>query len=619
MKVIYRNKEVDLDNKFALGAGGEANVIKYGNLAFKIYHQITKERIEKLTSFLSQSFKLPTNVLAPKDIVYDSRNKAIGFTMDIARGCAEVLKLSNKVFRGKQRITTNDILKLFLHMRTTTEQIHQSNLVIGDYNDLNVLFNDDYDSVFIDVDSYQFEKYPCPVGTDQFLDPQLFGYDLSKNPSFSKETDYYAFAVMLFKCLLFVHPYGGIHNQYKNMFDRIKNNVTVFDKGVIYPKIGLPPDSLSDNFLNYFEQIFKKNKRTDLSVQMLQQLQGSFIECNKCGIYFSNTRGKCPGCQKTIIKPVIDLSQIVTTQTIDKIDCSMTPIFSNNGQILFVKVIEDRIIVINYNGTTTDLHEYKMNKEINSIELWNGYIRNLKFDFFDKYLVVGTGTELMIFEIQLHKKIPVTKTTTMMYKESSVFSCSQQCLYRLTDKAIMRTKVLYGNLVDEIVCSAMENQTYFQVGQYDLGLGFYRIYNKFQHFVFSEKGRYEIELDHLDGQLIEVDIRNSIVTTLLLRKVLYNGRTYSHIHLIDSLGKVLETRVEESINSELLRNIYGKELAGSNIIHPTDAGIVIEKHGNISLKTSTVDYVTSDSSLLLYEKGILIISENEIRYIILKS
>jgi hypothetical protein len=103
---------------------------------------------------------------------------------------------------------------------------------------------------------------------------------------------------------------------------------------------------------------------------------------------------------------------------------------------------------------------------------------------------------------------------------------------------------------------------------------------------------------------------------LFLVKSLHpDGRTYSHYFLIDDTGKVIDTMTTTSINSETMRNITGKTLAGSSIIHPTDVGIVIEKHKQLSLKKQTEKYVDSSDTTYLYKDGILVVSEHKVSFL----
>ena len=336
--VKYENLIISLDEKNSLGAGGEATVIAHNNLAFKLYHDPTPDRIKKLTNFLKLPLKLSNNVASPINIVYDEKGNPIGFTMPIFKQCKEVSFVSNKKYRTTQQITSNEVIKLFLNIKETLDSIHSSTLVIGDFNDLNVLFSKQYKSVFIDVDSFQFGKFPCIVGTELFLDPVLYGVNLSKKPSFSKETDWYSFAVMLFKSLLLTHPYGGNHKTVNTLYDRAQKKLTVLEKDVIYPTIALNPDTISDELLDYFHKMFSLGQRNELPITYLKNLENNFLQCNLCNTYYFSGRGKCPNCFKTTKAPQVDPSQLIMTNQTDNRKCVSQVLFETDGSILFSKV-----------------------------------------------------------------------------------------------------------------------------------------------------------------------------------------------------------------------------------------------------------------------------------------
>jgi H/ACA ribonucleoprotein complex subunit 3 len=609
--VVYKQQQIQLDEKNSLGTGGEATVILHDKLAFKLYHTPSKERSEKLKDFLQLNAKLPDNVAFPIDLVFDTRSKVIGFTMPVANKCKEVINLSNKKYRTQEQVTSNDIVKVFRHIKSTVDEIHSNNLIIGDFNDLNVLFNTHFLSVFIDVDSFQFGNYPCPVGTDQFIDPSLYGIDLSKKPCFTKETDWYSFAVMLFKSLLFAHPYGGVHKTYQTLFDRAQQKITVFEKDVIYPKIAINPDTLSDELLDYFYKVFKQGKRFDVPQSTLQNLE--FVKCQKCNNSFYNGRGQCPVCFGVVVKPVVDISQIITKKQIDDDKCIADTLFFTEGIILFSKVLTDnRIVIVEYASNQTNLHI--INGKKSTLKLWSGHSRDTKYDFFQNYFVVSQEKDLMVFDVSSRLQ-PLAKTTTLTFDGMPVFCCSEKKLYRLTDKVLSICEVYNGSLVENVSIQTLENQTWLDVGSNDLGIGYFRIFDQYHYFVFSSKGRFEINLTKQNGKIIETCAEFSKSTVLFLQKTLYKGRTYSHYHIIDDQGQVLESKSEESISSDLLKNLSGKSLVGTTIVHPSDAGIVLEKKQQLALKKETSSYIDSNDKLSIYKDGILAVSEHKVTFL----
>jgi hypothetical protein len=616
--VVYKKQKIILDDSNALGTGGEATVILYGNEALKIYHQPSKKREQKLKDFIKLDITLPNNVAGPIDLVYDTNSNVIGFAMHVAKKCKEAIQLSNKKIRLKDQITSNNIITFFEHMKLTLESIHSSNLIVGDFNDLNVLYNNKFLSVFIDVDSFQFGKYPCPVGTDQYIDPVLYGIDLSVKSCFSKETDWYSFAVMLFKSLLWSHPYGGTHDKYASLIERAKHKITVFDQGVIYPRIALKPETISQELLDYFHNIFKLGKRTELSLDILRSHANSFEKCSKCNYYYHKSRGRCPICFITTVQPSVNVSQIIVSHNIDSDKCVSESIYVSEGTILFSRVLIDkRIIIIEYIKDQTFLRIFhETGNQVLNFKLWDSYVRDVKYDFFKDYLVIGVGDDIMVFQTVVSDNLkPVAKTTSMKFDGTLMFGCSSDNLYRLTDQTLLCSEIVNNNVVDTVITSTLQNQTWFEVGDSGLGLSYFRIFEQYYYFVFSKKGRYEVNIPKLKGKLIETVVEVSENTILLLQKTLFNGRTYSHYYIIDDTGKILESKTEESLSSELLKNLQGKFLLGTSIVHPSDAGVVIERQQQLTLKKETAKYIDSSDALFIYKDGILVISDHDIKFL----
>jgi len=618
MKVKYKNDLIVLKASKALGDGGEANVIEHSGLAFKVYHEPSIQRARKILDFIKKGFNLPPQIMAPIDVVKDINDDSIvGFTMNIAKNCHDAMDLM-KTDRLKQNITTNDVVKFLLNGKKLIDSFHPQGIVYGDLTDLNILYGPSMSAHFIDFDTVQFDNHPCIVGTEDYLAPELYGVDLTKKPMFTKETDYYAFAVIMFRALLFAHPYSGFHKKYKTLFRRAESAIWLYDSKVIKPKVALHPETLGDDLLGYFERIFVKKERCAMPTTDLERLEGSFIECSKCGTYFSKTRQKCPQCQKSVPQQV-DISAIITKKTIGSESCTVKTIFDIEGTLLFTKVINQSIIIVYFDGKSTYFQYLRDGQLIDSkIKLWDGLQSDVIYDFFSAYLVIHFTDQIIVFDVSYSKPPVICKTITNSFHGNPVFSCSNTKLYRLTSTSVMSGEIHSSKrLLEKEAMAAINGQTWITAGTNDLCLGYYKIFHKYQFFTLSNKGRYEINMPDLPGQIIDLDVKVSVNSILLLRRNLDNGRTFSHLHVISDIGSVLEQRSEESLSSELLQNIYGKAFAGSNIIHPTDAGIAIEKHGDISLKPSTADHVTNDNKLTLYKQGLLVISTNKITYLTL--
>lgn len=219
MDVDIAGKLIHLGQQQVVGLGGEGTVFLVTaasqRMAVKIYHTPTSQRAEKLHTFLAQQWQLPTQKIAlPLELVRDiQQGNVIGLTMPfLDGGFAEIAFLANRKHRAAFQLSTRQIAEIFLDGADSLSAIHARGLVVGDLNDQNILYQQNM-MLWIDVDAWQFSSYACPVGTEDFLAPELYGLDLSLQPVFKPEHDWYSFAVHLFRSLLLAHPYGGTHKE----------------------------------------------------------------------------------------------------------------------------------------------------------------------------------------------------------------------------------------------------------------------------------------------------------------------------------------------------------------------------------------------------------------------
>src|SRR6185436_9335516 len=219
MDVVLRGRRITLRAEDALGDGGEATVTRHGDLALKIHHRASPARAAKIEALIRLADALPSEVVAPRELVWDARGRrVVGFAMRALGPDHEVVAaLSRRRARAASGIGTRDVAELFLGAHASLEAIHRAGAVVGDLNDMNEMFVRRQGALglaWIDVDSFQLAGHPCEVATEAFLDPDLYGPDPAQPVTtaggvrwFRPENDWYAFAVLLFRSLTLVHPY----------------------------------------------------------------------------------------------------------------------------------------------------------------------------------------------------------------------------------------------------------------------------------------------------------------------------------------------------------------------------------------------------------------------------
>lgn len=295
-------KRLRLLDRDLLGVGGEGSVYRAGDKAIKIFFALDDTRNAKLVAFAGTHRGLPPRVVGPLDLCHDLSGEIVGYAMKALDGAVDVHRVAQRRWR-EQSMTANDAVAIFRDIVTTLEALHARSIVVGDLNDGNIVLTQDaktslWSPSFIDADSMQLPGHPCVVAHERFLDPKLYGIDLSKTAALSKDSDWYALAVMLFASLTFVHPYGGAHASYPTMLRRAEARHSILRGDVKLPNAALRPDVLADDALAWFHAVFERDSRQPMPAAVLE---GRFTKCG-CGV--EHARKACPVCTVRVAAPV---------------------------------------------------------------------------------------------------------------------------------------------------------------------------------------------------------------------------------------------------------------------------------------------------------------------------
>jgi len=172
-KEIIIKEQLHKDSK-----GGEGIVYKVsnGNLC-KIYHKekITDLRIEKLKLMQLNQIKI-ANVMWPESVLYNINKEPVGCLIkEASSDCKDMLRIFNRPLQEQYfpNFKRKDLVNLCIKILRTFERLHYYNVIVGDVNPSNILVTPQGVPYFIDTDSYQIEKFPCPVGKPHFTSPDI--------------------------------------------------------------------------------------------------------------------------------------------------------------------------------------------------------------------------------------------------------------------------------------------------------------------------------------------------------------------------------------------------------------------------------------------------------------
>lgn len=272
-RFVVSGSKVNLGNNEYLATGGEGSVYAKGGKAYKIYHDPSKMiptgKIQELSAINDH------RVIRPTDVVYDG-NKPVGYAMRHIVDSYPLCKTFTKAFRTRESLELPTIVDLIRGMRETVANIHSSNVLVVDLNEMNFLVDTGFKEVyFIDADSYQTKSYPATAIMESIRDRQ------SPKNQFSELTDWFSFAVVTFQMLVGIHPFKGKHPSLKGFEERMGANVSVFSNDVSMPKAAYPldviPKALKEWYYNVFENAVRVEPPTNFEASVAITMKVSIV------------------------------------------------------------------------------------------------------------------------------------------------------------------------------------------------------------------------------------------------------------------------------------------------------------------------------------------------------
>ncbi len=629
--IVLDNQKIKTKTSDILGVGGEATVLKVGNVAVKIWKKPSSNRVEKLEDLLKLG-TLPNTVCGPIKPVYDSTGKVIGFAMQPLSPQYEVMQMlaSKKHRRQHPSLTSAAVTDILLSGYDTIAQLHPMGIIIGDNNDLNALYWKTR-MVYIDVDSFQFGVHPCMVGTENFLPPALYDIPLATKPLFKPLHDWYGWFVMFVRSVLMVHPFGGVHRDLKTVPQRATAGVTFLDSTVKYPKAGLHPDLLNSDLKALFDRMFVKGELLKPDREIFVEYRNSLQKCASCNTMYPSENSACPQCSKINVQQI--QRQVKVVKKPGKRTVNSEILISTTGQIIWQHLHGRNIYVIANEAGQLMLYKNSPNSRTASMPLMP-FDGSPKFEFFDgKYLAYNDGMsdQLRIFEISGSKPID-TKHRPFVgsYQGDRVFAGSSDRLMRVHQGYLFATRYDHrlGTFIDANIDAVSENQTWISASSHSsLTFSCQRLFEtlKYSNFRFDPTRIWSSPIADLEPgeSIIDTSTFFTGSAILFLIKTEIKGKTYTHVYVLYE-DKIKSHARLEAVSSDIYRNIHGKTFAmspkGAIVLHPTDDGIVQELitasgQSKAGLMSETEQFVSESDSLYQYGSGILVTGDQSANYL----
>lgn len=300
--------QVDLNSKNIFKEGGEAYLYGFGSdFLLKVYRspddvlyrgdpQLQKrcrERLKLLTEKLKHfPPNLPERVVSIKDLAWDSPRAGasmVGVIIPLIRDCMTLRELGQASVR--KQITENTIRDLFIDLYDTVVATHAQNVVIGDFNDRNLLIQQRKGSVFlIDADSMQYGNFACSTFMPKYIDPLIARWvpnriqgengHVEKLRPFTIFSDWYSFALLFWEAMTQVPLFGGVYRPKSKNRQVVEEDerpfrnppLSVFHKDVRLPP-SRDPEILPDEILRWCRLVIEKGVREPFPIRFLEDLR----------------------------------------------------------------------------------------------------------------------------------------------------------------------------------------------------------------------------------------------------------------------------------------------------------------------------------------------------------
>jgi H/ACA ribonucleoprotein complex subunit 3 len=445
----------------------------------------------------------------------------------------------------------------------------------------------------IDADSFQFGQFLCQVYTERFVDPLLCDANATRPVlvrPYGADSDWYAFAVMLFRSLLLVDPYGGVYtpknpSQHLPHSARPLHRITVFDPAVRYPKPAYRYEILPNELLQYFHEMFRHDLRGVFPLALLDHLQ--WVTCAQCQLEYASAA--CPACGKPVVHAGLKVRGKVTATQVLEAPGPLVWATVDNGTLRYL---------IHANGSF-----YREGQRL----VCAGQLHpHMSFRLLPDKTLIGQGNQLVI----LSDRNPPERLQVDTCAGMPVFDSHGLTYFWVQDGQLMRA----GMLGPERLGDVLAGQTRIWVGA-ALGFGFYRAGDLHVAFVFdpSHRGLNDnVRLPAMRGHLVDVACQLASDRCWLMWSTQEQGRMVQHMAVILANGTVAAAISADAGTVSWMGAAHGALAVGAFLLVPTDAGIarVEVSQGQIVLTRTFPDtepFVDAASRLLAAPGGVYVV------------
>jgi len=192
---LYNGQQVRLLKRLASGGEGTVFETDRNGVVCKIYHpaRLTDGARRKIELMVTRRVSHP-GICWPTEAVRDSQGIFRGFLMPRASGepLGHGLFIPTVWLAKKPTWTRRESVRLAIRILEGIDYLHRMKVLLGDINPMNILVKDENTVYIVDCDSFQVEGFPCPVGSINFVAPEIQGQDFTR---FLRTPEHELFAV----------------------------------------------------------------------------------------------------------------------------------------------------------------------------------------------------------------------------------------------------------------------------------------------------------------------------------------------------------------------------------------------------------------------------------------
>ncbi|MCA9672723.1 MAG: hypothetical protein KC503_44315 [Myxococcales bacterium] len=621
--VKLRGARVRLDDSMRVGVGGEAEVYRLGDEALKVFHAPAPRARDHYSRVMRDALALkqrklaafpralPAQVVAPcaDGLLLDKRDAVCGYAMPLVEGADHLGRLGRRSAR-EGVIDNNQLFALFRELYLALEALHARGVCVGDLNPENVLYTVPAAAGaaprahIIDADSMQWDDLPCIVGHERTLDPRLYGVDLAAAPRFDAASDWYAFAVLLFSCLLYVHPYGGVHPRLPTLLRRAEAAASIFDDQVRTPRTAADPSVLPEALRDYFIATFQRAERAAPAATLLE---ARWRRCD-CGV--EHARPRCPACSRWVAVGGVAAQPAAPTH-VGRL--TALTLLRTRGRLLDA-VVQGSLRTIVFEGGVA-------RRENGEVVMRGELAPGLRFAINGASTWVGRGSELVAIE----RERAAARASTATLGVLPAFACNSSACYRIAGGYLVESVATgragaAGNANalrrEQRIGQVLAGQTWIAAGE-RLGVGFYRAGEMWRTFIWrcGRPGLVDVALpagDVIGSRIVDAAASFDDGGVLLAIATERAGALRTSLYVIGADGRLVAAAAGAPDDSPLLATVRGKALRAGRIVAASDAGLVaarVDRHsGQIVVERcfdEAAPYVSGDVELLAGPGGSL--------------